>query len=448
MTETGRSLARRVLSRVEERSAYATLALSAELDRSHLSAVERRLATELCYGVLRHQTRLDRAIEHYAHRGIGKLPVRARVTLRLAAYQLLLLDRIPAHAAVNDAVADMKRTGGAKLAGFANGLLRRLAREGEPELPSTPSAQPREIAAIACSMPEWLVDLLAERVGEDELVEAALGFQEKAPLWARVNRQRVSPTELQLLLDSESVEAQTSVLSASALRLTGAGAPDRLASFQSGLWTVQDLAAQVVGELMPMTEGGRYLDACAGVGGKTTHLAERLPKAHIDAVDVSPQKMKLLAENCQRLGHTVRTLVLDATAADDRLSPSYDGIVLDAPCTGIGVLRRHPERKWAGLGSMDEVVALQERLLDALAPRVANGGVLVYSVCSFAAAEGPKQVERFLGRHPNFVLERPVEAAGSPPWSKLLSPVGDLQLWPHLHGSDAFYAARLRAAGE
>jgi 16S rRNA (cytosine967-C5)-methyltransferase len=416
---TPRELARRVLARVERDRAWATLALDGELTRSGLDERDRRLAAELVYGVLRHRARLDRAIAAYAD--LKRTPPAALLALRVAAYQLLLLDRIPAHAAVDDAVGAARQAGGAKVAGFVNAVLRKLATAGEPPLPD----DPRAALEIRCSMPGWIVDELAAALpSSDQLDAAADALTRPAPLWARANLRRASRDEVRAALEAEGATVEPGPTAAS-LKVSELGDPAASASFRAGLWTVQDLGAQRVGELAGVAGVSRVLDACAGVGGKSTHLAELLgPDVRIDAADVSKAKLELAAASAARLGHAnitpVRCDLLDPRAP---LGDAYDVIVVDAPCTGLGVLRRHPEARWRltpdDVGRAAEV---QARLLDALIPRLAPGGTLVYSVCTFTRREGKDQIARL-------PLALDVEHS----------------TWPHVDDADAFYLARLRA---
>ncbi len=442
---SARVVARRVLARVEAGS-YATLALSAEMQRSRLGEKDRRLATEITYGVLRHRSRLDRALASYAHKGLSKLPPAALLALRVAAYQLLFLERIPDHAAVDDAVTEVRRVGGPKLGGFANGLLRKLGREGEPEL-----SQGSDKASVMerNSLPEWLADLLLDRVGEDQFPDVAAGMQEVAPLSLRVNRRRTTVEDLiERLEQGEGARCSLSSVYPWAIDVAGLGSPEHSQSFSEGLWTVQDQAAQLIGAMAEAEQGWRVLDACAGVGGKTTHLAELPLSLHIDAVDLSKRKIGLLHDSVKRLGlEGVSPLVADATREDAKLAPDYDLVMLDAPCSGLGVLRRHPEAKWGPdkRPQIVEIVALQSRLLDAVARCLKPGGILLYSVCTFTSAEGPEQIADFLARHPEFEMAPPTSKSESDPdWSSLLSEDGTFSSWPHKSSQDAFYAARMR----
>jgi 16S rRNA (cytosine967-C5)-methyltransferase len=444
---SARALARRVLDRVGQKDAWATLSLDGELARSGLAERDRRLAAELVYGVLRHRRRLDHALA--AHADLRRTSPRLLTVLRVAAYQLLFLDRVPAYAAVDDAVAAARAVGGGKLAGFANAVLRKLVAGGEPPLP----AEPRAHLEVAASLPAWIVDELAAALGAaEELEPAARALAEQAPLFVRANLRRITRDELaaRLVTEGATVEAvevpgaaEPASLPApagAALRVSRLGEPAQSPSFRDGLFTVQDLSAQAVAlaaaPLLAKLEGAaaplRVLDACAGVGGKATHLAELTgDRAVIDAVDLSATKLGLLRDSARRLGHAgIRTHVYDLlTPALAAVGSGYPLVILDAPCSGLGVLRRHPDAKWRLTpADLSSVAALQARLLDAVAAALAPGGTLIYSVCTFTAREGKEQVRAFLVRQPDLRL------------------VEEHQLWPHREGGDGFYLARLERA--
>ncbi|MBK9033368.1 MAG: 16S rRNA (cytosine(967)-C(5))-methyltransferase RsmB [Myxococcales bacterium] len=431
--DSAREVARRVLGRVGEHGAWATLALAGELPAAHLDERDRRFATELVYGTLRHQVRLERALAVHADLARARPPVRA--ALLIAAYQLVFL-RVPAHAAVDDAVTAVRARFGPKLGGFVNAVLRKLAAAGEPPLPT----DPRERLAVEHSLAPWIVDEVAAQVPADELPAAIAALKAQAPLWIRVNRARATPAEVIAALVADGATAEPSPLDDHALAVRGLGDPARAASFRAGLWTVQDLAAQLVGHLMAPAPGERILDACAGVGGKTTHLAELAPGAHIDAVDPIAAKLQLATGAAARLG--LRDITTHhgplASLPPERV---YDRVLVDAPCTGAGVLRRHPE---AALrltrADVTALAATQAELLRLAAARVRPGGVLVYAVCTVTAAEGPAQVAAFLAAHPEFEL-------APPPLPAAVVDGGAVRTWPHRHDADGFFAARLHRRG-
>lgn len=450
-----REVARDVLRRVEQGEAYASLALAAALDRGQMSPADKGLATELVYGVLRHRTRLDRALAAQTPRGLSQLPAPALVTLRIAAYQLLLL-RVPAHAAVDDAVGAMKQLGGDKLAGFANAVLRKLATAGEP--PPPPATDVVRVLEEVHSFPRWLGTRLVQAVGAAEAVAAGAAMNQPSAVALRVPpgtaRDAVAAA---LLAERPDASVVPSPYLPEALLVRGAGAPESLRAFQEQRCTVQDVAAQLVGRLCGATAGERILDACAGVGGKSTHLAQLARAAgggtggaQIDAADLSQRKLDLGVDAARRLGvgGDVRPVLTDLTAPPPgALAEVYDRVLLDAPCSGLGVLRRHPEAKWRRRpADITALAALQAQLLEALAPRVRAGGVLVYSVCTFTAEEGPLQLARFLAAHPDFALAPPPAADGVD-FAPFLDEAGQFHSWPHRHDTDAFFAARMQRRG-
>ena len=413
-----RDVARRVLRRVEE-GAYATLALAGELGK--LAPADRGLATELTYGVLKQRRRLDHALAAHAPRGIDKLDARVLDALRIGAYQILFL-RVPAHAAVDDAVEAIKNSRSQKLANFANGLLRALARAGEP---------PATSLGVRVSAPDWLVDDAVARFGADEAERFLAALNAPAPLWLRANTLRATRDEAMRAVAAERPDATlvASEVVPEAFRVDGAGDVAVLPAFAAGLVTAQDVAAQRIARLVEPRAGEHILDACAGVGGKSAHLAALAgDRARIDSADVSERKLELAADLAHRLGVTSTTAIrCDLTDARAPLAAGYDRILLDAPCSGLGVLRRHPEAKWRRTpADVAALAALQAKLLDALAPRLRAGGVLVYSVCTYTDEEGARQLERFLATHADFHVD------GEP-----------LRTWPHRDDADGFFAVRL-----
>ena len=407
-----------MLSRVDE-GAFATLALSGELDRSKLASPDRALATELVYGVLRQRLYLDSALAHYAPRGLDKLDRHTRNVLRIAALQILML-RVPAHAAVDDAVEACKKNRTPKLAGFCNALLRNLATSGMPQhLPRS----------ARLSAPDWLLAAVDRALPNKAEADAFLvAINEPPPLWLRCNRRRGPSHEVQkrLLDERPAAKLVTDPRAPYALSAVGLGDPSRLRIFTEGFATPQDLAAQLVVELARPKFGERALDVCAGVGGKSLDLAER--GLVVRAVDQSARKLSLLDDTAHRLGlaEAITMQERDArTLRADEYGSGFDVVLVDAPCSGLGVLRRHPEAKWRPLPDISALATLQREILFAAASQVQPGGRLVYSVCSFLPQEGDAHVQPFLAAHPDF-HERGIQ-----------------RTWPHSDGADAFFAVAL-----
>jgi 16S rRNA (cytosine967-C5)-methyltransferase len=446
---TGRELARAVLERVELSGAFANRALSAALDRAgDLPSPERGLATELVYGVLRRRTRLDRALGALATRGLSGLEPRVLIALRVGAYQILFLDRVPAYAAVSEAVEACKRAGGPRIAGFANALLRRLADKREPPLPDA-ARDPLGHITEAAGFPPWLARLLLEELPANDALAFARATLAPAPLALRANTLRVTRAELQARLGAERPEAtlETSPIAPDALlarNLEGAAAT---VAWREGLFAIGDSGAQVMVELAGAAAGERILDACAGLGGKSAHLAALAGnQARIEAVDHTLAKLDEAKGTFERLGvEGVTTAVADLTRPLPDATPRFHRILLDAPCSGLGVLRRHPEalqRRTAE--ELPGLAARQLRMLDALAPLLLAGGTLTYSVCTFERAECDDVIAAFLRGHPQFRVEPPVAAAGARvPWERLVDAAGFVRTWPERDDADAFFAARL-----
>jgi 16S rRNA (cytosine967-C5)-methyltransferase len=448
---TSRALARAVLDRVEQSGAFANRALSAALDRAiDLGAAERGLATELVYGVLRRRARLDRALEAFATKGLGGLEPRVRTALRVGAYQLLFLDRVPAYAAVDEAVEACKALGGPGVGRLANALLRRLAARGEPPLPD-PARDPRGHLVEAVGLPAWLADLLLAELAVPDALAFGEGVGGPAPLALRANAPRADRDALVERLRAERPEArlEASPVAPDALLARDLDAPAASTAFRDGLFAIEDTGAQVVVELCGAGPGERVLDACAGLGGKSAHLAALSGNAaRIDALDLAPGKLAEARESFARLGvRNVTTTVADLTQPLPDPSARFERVLLDAPCSGLGVLRRHPEAlARRAPGDLARLAMQQRRMLEVLAPHVAPGGALTYSVCTFERAECEDVVGAFLAAHPEFRVEAP-PPSGRVPWSRLVDGAGFVRTWPHRDDADAFFAARLVRLG-
>lgn len=422
-----RDLALEALVRVERDAAFASAALaSAIASVPRLDARDRALATEIAYGVLRWRDALDAALSSCAPRGLGTLDVHVLAALRIAVYQLAHLDRIPAAAAVSSAVDQVRARRGQRLSGFVNGLLRAVARSG---------------AALALARdpvrahPAWLVDALRASLPPEELEAALLAGTRPAPTCLRVNERRTTKAALGARLASEHLGAVVApgALATTCLRVEGIGDPQATPAYREGEYTVQDEGAQVVVQeavrAMRPTDRARprVLDACAGRGGKTGALAEALGSgAQIDAVDRNPDKLARLAADLSRLGLDgggVRAHAIDLEVGTGPLQPGYDLVLLDAPCSGTGVIRRRPEVRWRRTpDDVARLASVQRALLARVAPLVGPSGVLLYCVCSVLPEEGLEVVRS--------------GAAG-------LTLTEIHQLWPHRNDTDGFSFALL-----
>ena len=442
---SAREVAYTVLLRTETAGAFATVLLFRALQRSGLGQADRALATALVLGVLRHRERLDWALAAFLRRPLATLPPAIRTVLRLGAYQLLDLQRIPPPVAVDEAVALARRCGHPGTAGLVNAVLRRLSAEGPPPPPDV-ATDPAGHLAVVYSLPRWLIERWLARWGLDESAALAAATVRPAPSVVRVNTLLATPGEVRLALAARGVRATAGLLP-EALRVRGP-LTARLPLYARGLCMAQDEGAMVVARAVAPPAGGMVIDACAAPGGKTTHLAALMHNSgRLLACDVHPGKLTALAHRCAAMGATnVEAHHLDARALGRTFPGQADAVLVDAPCSGLGVVRRRPDVKWRITpDALARCAALQRELLAGAAGAVRPGGALVYSVCTLEPEEGPEVVRAFLRAHPAFAL-----APLPPAVPRVLNgqPLpgadgGEIVLLPHRHDTDGFYVARL-----
>jgi len=434
-----RAVAARVLERVEHDAAFADLALDAELERRTLSARDVALATELVYGVLRWQRYLDWILAPHSRRRLTSLDARVRVLLRLTAYQLAFLERVPAFAAVNDAVTLARSRPG--VAEFVNAVLRSFARRGEREREPAPPVDAVDALATHCSFPTWLASRWVERHGVDEAEALMRALNERPALGIRVNTLRVGREELIARLKSEGVAATPMRLAPDGVVVEGGGDPGRWRAFAEGACVVQDEGSMLVARLLDPAPGTMVADVCAAPGTKTTHLAQLMGgRGRVLALDPQVGRLGRLPEAAARLGVTI-VEVVDGTveALAPRWAGTCDGVLVDAPCTNLGVLRRNPEVKWRRQpGDMAAAAERQRSILAAAATLVRPGGRLVYATCSLEPEENEDVVRDFLAGDPTFALDPPTD------FPVPASADGFVRCLPHRHGTDGFTTVRLR----
>jgi len=444
MATPARRIAAEVLMRVAQDGAFANLALDAALRQAGaLELRETALATELTYGSLRWQLQLDRALAAHSDRALEDLDEPVRVALRLAAFELLHHGKVPAHAAVNEAVELAKELKAGRAAGFVNAVLRKLAETRVPPPPPSREVDPVGHVAALTAHPRWMIERWSRWLGPSEAEKLAEANQQQAAAVVRVARRRGTPRQAQEALQKSGIESRPGKYSPDALVLAS-GAPPALdiEGHAQGLFQAQDEAAQLVSLFAAPDRSARILDACAAPGGKACHLAEIADQGSVLAVDLHARKASAIAETARRLGLEN----LEARAADvtvpipDVPLDSFDLVLLDAPCSGLGTLRRHPEVKLRRTPEdVDRLAQLQTRLLASVQRYVRPGGLLVYAVCTLTPEECDEQVQRFLAAFPQFRIERP--PAGFP--ADCLDR-DFLRTLPHRTGTDGFFAARLR----
>jgi 16S rRNA (cytosine967-C5)-methyltransferase len=435
-----RSVAARVLERVETDAAFADLALDAELARRALPARDVALSTELVFGTLRWQRYLDWILAPHSRRRLPSLDPRVRVLLRMTAYQVAFLERVPAFAAVNDAVTLARGVPG--VAAYVNAVLRAFTRRGVAEREPAPPRDPLEALATRCSFPTWLAARWVARHGAAEAEALMRALNERPPLTVRANTLRTSRDTLAARLrDDEGVQTQATPLAPEGLVVEGGGDPGRWRAFAEGACVVQDEGSMLVARLLEPAAGATIADVCAAPGTKTTHLAQLMAdRGRVLAFDPQPARLGRVGEAAARLGVTIVEMVEGAV---ETLAPARagacDGVLVDAPCTNLGVLRRNPEVKWRR--QPVDVAAAAERqrsILAAAGALVRPGGRLVYATCSLEPEENDEVARAFLAAHPDFAVDAPADFPVAPDAG------GFVRCLPHRHATDGFTAIRLR----
>lgn len=395
---------------------------------------DRRFTRELVYGMLRRRGWLDALLNHRVRGGLGRLEPDVHDLLRLGAYQLLYMRSVPAYAAIAQTVELAKRRHGIGPGRLANAVLRRLDREGDDPGVETP-ADPIDALALAESHPRWLVARWVARWGEDETRRLLRANNTEPPLFARpVHAVR---EQVEAMLETAGITVAEAPLVDSILLASPVSALTELGAFRQGLLHIQDPASTLVTQYAAIPDGALVADVCAAPGGKSVELSRRA--GAVFASDFSFARLRRVVENIQRMElSTVYPYVADARRPAIR---GADVVLIDAPCTGTGTFRRHPDARWR-LKPSDLAVlgALQREILRSAATAVDPGGLLVYSTCSLETEENDAQVERFLTDHSNWRLEPPPD--GAVPASVL--DAGRLRVLPQRHGTDGAFAARLR----
>lgn len=429
-----------ILIRVSQRSAWADILLGRRL--AEFDPRDRRLITLLVLGTIAWRGRLDYEIARLVSRPADKVDGAVREILRMALFQVRFLSRVPTHAAVDTAVRLARanpRTRNA--AGFINAVLRKAARE-KSAMPAR-SEDEAGYLAVKWSHPRWLVEKFIAWFGTAEAESLMAANNEAAPTALRLNPVRGAPETIIERLAGQGIRIARAGMLPETVVLKG-GLPVDSESFRAGLFHVQSEASQIVSRLLAPARASLVLDCAAAPGGKATHLAELAGEQSVVlALDVRLQGLRNAREVARRLGHRNILFACTDVARAIPLKPeSFDFVLLDAPCTGIGTLREHPEIRWRlGPDDFARMAAVQCGMLANAAAMVRPGGAMVYAVCSLAREEGPEVVASFLDGHPGFALDR------RPPAYEQLGQVmredGTILTRPDRGGLDGFFAARM-----
>ncbi len=455
-----RKFACKVLQTIYRGQTFADDVFEAAIKDVVLSTQDRALAFELVYGVLRHAINLDWRLDQISRKPLARLPLNVATILRVAAYQLLYLDRVPDSAAVNEAVKLIRKQPGHDWGGLVNAILRNLIRQPEPPLPDI-HIDPVHALSICHSCPSWMVERWIKAFGIDQAEVLCRKTLEIPPMTLRTNTLRCTRQAVLDRLEAEGISAKETSVSPLGLTLDKCGYPGHLSVVQEGWCYIEDEAAQLIPPLLDPQPGERVLDACAAPGGKTTHLAQLMQnQGTIIALDRQRERLTRLTDNCQRLGieivhtherdvatngpNTMPTTQDSPSSAALSLTEPFDRILVDAPCSGLGILRRHPEGKMLKqFSTIEQSRHMQKQILDRVCTLLRPGGILVYSACSIEPEETTEVVSAFCQEHPEFQPE-PVTPWMATAGLSLVSDHGHLCTAFQSFTMDGFFACRLK----
>ena len=435
MGTNARIIAFRALERCEKNHAWSAATLDSLLREADLSARDAALATRLFLGVLQNETYLDHYLDLFCR---SRTEPALRTVLRLGAYQLLFLDKIPAHAAVGETVELCRSVRLERGASLVNAVLRRLS-ENKSSLPPVPGEGSAPYLAVRYSHPLWLAKRLIREQGYEQTEAFFRANNETAPLCIQLNRLRINTAEYLRSLERLDIAYRVFPELPGCLELEG-GKVTALPGFEEGLFYVQDRAARIAVQAAGVMPGMRILDACAAPGGKSmTAALDAGGDCQLISCDLHEKKLRLIRSSAKRLGleDRIETLAADARTFRSEWESGFDLVLADVPCSGLGVIRKRPEIRRKDETELQALPQIQSAILGNLCRYVKPGGVLLYSTCTVLQAENQERISSFFQEHPDFSAED--FSVGD-----LRSKDGCYAFWPQIDGTDGFFAARLR----
>ncbi|WP_251316925.1 16S rRNA (cytosine(967)-C(5))-methyltransferase RsmB [Flintibacter muris] len=429
------------LNDCQRQGGWSDAILKKRLASAGLDSRDRALATQLCFGVLQNRLLLDFYLSHFSSLPLKRMEGKVVEALRLGAYQMLFLEKIPHSAAVNTSVElTRKHCKNPRAAGMVNGILRSLERNLE-QLPAIPQTEPAAYLSTLYSHPEWLVQEFLTAIGTEETARLLAANNTQAPITAMVNTTKTTVEKLAEALEGEGVQTQPHPWLADCLILSKTGNLERLAAFREGLFYIQDPASKLAALALDPQPGMQVLDCCAAPGGKSFACAIQMEdRGEVISCDLHPHKKKLIQAGADRLGLTgITPMTADGKVFRPEWESSFDRVLVDAPCSGLGVIRKKPDIRYKDPSPLAGLPGVQRAILDNAARYVKPGGALVYSTCTLLRRENEDVVRGFLSDHPEYRTEafRLPEHVGD-------GGVGMLTLWPHRQGTDGFFISKLR----
>ncbi|HAC65566.1 MAG TPA: 16S rRNA (cytosine(967)-C(5))-methyltransferase [Cyanothece sp. UBA12306] len=440
-----RQLVFSILREIERRDAYTDIALDRALKQTSLITSDRALVTQLVYGIVRRKRTLDTLIDQLGKKSSSQQSRDLRIILYIGLYQLRYLTQIPPSAAVNTAVELAKENRLKKLSGVVNGILRQYIRLTQNKIePLILPDNPITKLGILSSFPDFMIEMWLEKWGLETTKQLCDWFNQPPLLDIRINTLKSTLEEVEAKLTEANINVVRLKNLPQALRLTGKiGAIQQLPGFKEGWWTVQDSSAQLVGHLLDPQPSEVIIDACAAPGGKTTHIAELMgDQGLIWACDRVPSRLKKLKANAQRLQLKSLQILEGDILELDQFREIADRVLVDAPCSGLGTLHRHPDLRWRQTpDKIEELGILQQQLLDKAASWVKSKGILVYSTCTLTFRENEAVIQQFLASHPHWKIEPPSSNSPTFHW---VTASGWIEILPHQQQMDGFFMVKLK----
>lgn len=435
-----RGTAIKILNRIERSDSYLDRLMDAELRSTEMNELDRSLMAEIVTGVIRWRNRLDWILTGFFHGNFTKAETNIRNTLRVAAYQIMFLDRVPHSAAVNEAVEFIKRIRGQKVADLVNAVLRNIVRNVENLRYPDPNEDKIQHLSVVESHPYWLVKRWVDRFGIDEAKQLLSANNQRPDLTIRVNRLKMDFNYFLNILEQHQIQFSRSQYLDFYVRVKHMTDISSSDLFKQGFFGVQDESAGLPVLLLDPKPGDRVLDLCAAPGGKTTFIGELMKNiGEIIAVDRYENRLNLVKTACQRHG-VANAHFLAADSATLQTTPA-EKVLVDAPCSGLGVLCKKPDTKWKREPQdLDNLVRIQRDILENAVTLVKPGGILVYSTCTTEPEENIGLVREFLSKHPEFTVEPAQQFVKA----ELVHPDGYVETFPHKHGMDGSFAIRLK----
>ena len=432
--KTVREKVAQILTDIEKDDTYLQLALKKELDT--LEAKDKGFANELIYGTIKWRLRLDYVLDQFSKTPVKKMKPFIRQLMRMSVYQILFLDKVPTSAAINEAVKIMHKRKMSNLSGFVNGVLRNIDRnKSEITYPNL---------SVYYSIPEWIITRWMKYYGEMEKNAICESLSQRARVCIRINNLKTTKDKVKALLSEEGITVLEEGFLPESLYIHAPNGIHHSPSFKAGLWTVQDESAMLVGHVLGPEKGDEILDVCSAPGGKTVHLAELMQnEGHIIGADVHEHKIELIEKNAKRLGASiVEGKLQDGMLINEDWNEKFDKILLDAPCSGLGIIKRKPDIRYAkDETAIRDINNIQRKLLKNAINYLKKDGILVYSTCTLTQEENQNMVEYAL----SLGLQLDAIPYDMPACLKpYIKDNAYIEILPHVTDTDGFFMARFR----